>query len=394
MRRTFVALAASILVLTTSGPGWAQTNDHVFRSWRWEEEVAAARAAGLAGAFVGVANDASAAALNPAGLLSVPRRGREISASAFRRGSGTAGPGDSLLSRTDLGFGGAVVPLGPSWAVGAHYEEPRAFRLELAPFVLPSGFRDHGFVEAELHNFGVSAAYLVFPRLRVGAGLTASRLVLESNSGRSVNRVFREIVNQGSEDTRLRPSVGLTYDAGSSVRLGLTARPGASWEVDRASFDPETSIVLDAGSTHRVRAPDVYSGGAAVRVLPRLLLTGQLDFVRYSQIRDTLEILRGGVLGEDYVLDDALEVRGGAEWTIPLDSLDVALRGGLYSQAPGSLAYVGPNPDEAAAFRGEDRRLLGALGASVMLRQGFGVDAATVWGGDRRHFLLGARYRF
>lgn len=394
MRRTFVALAISTLLLTTGHLAWAQTNDHVFRSWRWEEEVAAARPAGLAGAFVAVANDSSAAALNPAGLLSLPRDGREISASALRRGSGTAGPGDSLLSRTDLGFGSAVVRLGPSWAVGAYYDEPRSLRLEMAPFVLPSGARDNGFVEAELHNFGVSAAYLVSPRLRVGAGLTASRLVLDSNSGVSFGRVFHEIVNQASSDTRLRPSVGATYDAGSTVRLGLVARPGASWTVSRESFDPTTSIVLDPGSTHRVRAPDVYSAGAAVRLLRRLLITGQLDFVRYSQIRDTLEIMRGSVLGEDYVLDDALEVRGGAEWTMPVGSFDIALRGGVYSEAPGSLAYVGPNADEAAAFRGADRRLLGAAGATVMLRRRIGVDASTVWGGDRRLVLVGARYRF
>lgn len=393
MRRNLVALTLSILALAVCDDAWAQTNDHVFRSWRWEEEVVAARPGGLAGAFVAIANDSSAAALNPAGLLSLPRKGREVAASALRRGSGTAGP-DALISRTDLGYGAAVVPLGSSWAVGAHYEEPRAFRLEIAPFVLPSGLRDHGFVEAELHNFGVSAAYLVSPRFRVGAGLTASRLELDSSYGVSRNTVMREVVNQGGEDTRLRPTAGLTYDAGSSVRLGLTARPGATWEVNRASFDPETSIVIDPGSTQRVRAPDVYSGGAAWRVIPRLLVTGQLDFVRYSQIRDHLAILRGGVLGEDYVLDDALEVRGGAEYTIPLDSFDIALRGGLYSQAPGSLAYVGPNEDEATAFRGDDRRLLGALGATVMLRRGLGLDAATVWGGDRRHLLVGARYRF
>jgi long-subunit fatty acid transport protein len=393
MRRILVALTLSTLAFTTRDLAWAQTNDHVFRSWRWEEEVVAARPGGLAGAFVAVANDSSTAALNPAGLLSLPRRGREVAASALRRGSGTAGS-DSLLSRTDLAYGAAVMPLGSSWAVGVHYQEPRALRLEVAPFVLPSGVRDHGFVEAELHDFGVSAAYLVSPRFRVGAGLTASRLELESNYGVSRNAVMREIVNQGSEDTRLRPSAGLTYDAGSSVRLGLAARPGASWEVDRASFDPETSIVIDPGSTNRVRAPDVYSGGAAWRVRPRLLVTGQLDFVRYSQIRDDLEIWRNGVPSDDYVLDDAFEVRAGAEYTIPLDPFDLALRGGLYSQAPGSLAYVGPNEDEAAAFRGDDRRLLGALGATIMLRQGFGLDAATVWGGDRRHVLVGARYRF
>ena len=394
MRRVLVATAVSTLLLMTSRLAGAQTNDPVYRSWRWEEEVAAARAAGLAGAFVAVANDASAAALNPAGLIALPRNGREISANALRQGSGTAGVGDSLLSRTDLGLGSAAVRLGESWAVGAYYEEPRSFRLEIAPFALPSGTREHGFIEARLRDFGVAAAFMPTPRLRLGAGLAASRLVLDSNGGVSFNRVFSEVINQASQDTRLRPSVGATYDVGSAVRLGVVARPGATWTVTRESFNPAAGIVLDAGSAHRVRAPDLYSAGAAVRVLPRLLLTGQLDLVRYSQIRDALEIMRGSVLGKDYVLDDALEARGGVEWTIPAGSFDVALRGGVYSEAPGSITYVGPNPDEAAAFRGSERRLLGAAGATVTMRHVIAVDAATVWGGDRRLLLLGARYRF
>jgi hypothetical protein len=392
MRRVLVAFVCTSL-LAVSQLAWSQTNDHVYRSWRWEEEVAAARPAGLAGAFVGVADDASAATLNPAGLMALPHNGRELSASAWRRNSGAAGP-DSLLSRTGLGYGGAAFRLGSSWAVGAFYAEPRSLRLEVAPFQLPSGMRDHGFLEAEMHDFGLSAAYRATGRLRLGASLVASRLELSANGGESFNRVFHEVTNQGSEDTHLRPSVGALYDASSAVRLGLLIRPGTSWTVHRDSFNPTESIVLDPGSTHRLRAPDVYSGGGSWRVLEHLLLTGQVDFVRYSQIRDDLEIMRGQVVAEDYVLDDALEARLGAEWTIPVGSLDLALRGGVYSQAPGSLVYVGPNRDEAAAFAGSERRLLGAAGATVMMRRGIGVDAATVWGGDNRQFLVGARYRF
>src|SRR5262245_10397094 len=326
MRRILVASACSLL-FAAGQLVWAQTNDRVYRSWRWEEEVAAARPAGLAGAFVGVADDASAAALNPAGLLALPPKGRELSANALRRDSGAAGP-DSLLSRTGLGYGGAAFRLGSSWAVGAFYAEPRSLRLEIAPFQLPSGMVDHGFIEAEMRDFGLSAAYRPTDRLRIGASLVASRLVLDSNGGESFNRVFFEVTNQASEDTRLRPSVGALYDASSTWRLGLLIRPGTSWTVSRDSFNPTDSIVLDPGSTHHVRAPDVYSAGSSVRVLDRLLLTGQLDFVRYSQIRDDLEIMRASVIAEDYVLDDALEARGGAEWTIPARSFDVALRGG------------------------------------------------------------------
>src|SRR6185503_3803946 len=93
--------------MATAVPAAAQTNDHVFRSWRWTEEIEAPRAAGLAGAFVAVADDSSATVLNPAGMLLLPKT--ELAATMAASASGTISPvGDREDSRTDPGFiGGA-----------------------------------------------------------------------------------------------------------------------------------------------------------------------------------------------------------------------------------------------------------------------------------------------
>lgn len=58
----------------------------------------------------------------------------------------------------------------------------------------------------------------------------------------------------------------------------------------------------------RPRRSSVSAGASA-----RVTVSGQLDYVRYSEIRSTLLIRCGAFQREDYALDDALEPRLGVE---------------------------------------------------------------------------------
>ncbi len=125
---------------------------------------------------------------------------------------------------------------------------------------------------------------------------------------------------------------------------------GASWKADRTAANPQRGSVLDEGSEYEVRAPGVVSAGASTRLGDRIVVSGQLDDVRYSEIGSTLLIRRGAFQREDYVLRDALEPRLGAEASFPLRGVSFQAPTGLHSQAPGALAYRGLDTAEAAAF--------------------------------------------
>lgn len=386
-------LCLAVLLLGLASLAQAQTNDHLYRSWRWEEDVASPRAAGLAGAFVALADDASAAALNPAGLAILPKG--EVAASLLRRGPGSTSRGDSLAARTGIGFIGGAAPLGSRWAVGAYLDEPRAVSFDLTPFRLPDHTLDQGYLDAYVRNFGASAAYEVTRKLRMGAGLTGTRLELSGVDSRYlVNGPEMLHTKTDSRDTALRGSVGALYALTERVNLGIAARSGAGWHVNRSAFLPESGIMVDPGSSYNVRAPATLAGGATFRPFDRLLLSTQLDYVRYSQIKSRIALLQGRVNPRDYRVDDAFEPRVGAEWSQPVRTLTLTLRGGVYSEGSGSLRYVGPDDVEAVTFLGSSRRLLKAVGASVFTRTGFGMDLATVFGGDRTVFVAGGRYRF
>ena len=385
-------LYAMMMLLAAASLSKAQTNDHLYRSWRWEEDLSAPRPAGLAGAFVAVANDSSATTLNPAGLVTLPEG--EIAGSLLWRRSGTVGPGDSLAAASGLGFLGGARRFG-SWGFGAFYSEPRDVQIGLNPIALPDRTRDQGFLDATVKDFGGSVAYRVSPRLRLGGGLMGTRLELSGADDREFRRGLDvEHVNASAEDTALRATVGALYDWSDKLRLGLTARTGGTWKVARSAWVISQALVLDPGSLYEVRAPDVYSAGASYRLRDRLLVSGQLDYVRYSRISSGLTQAVGNP-GGVYALDDAFEPRVGAEWWHPLRSLELQLRGGLYSEAGNAIRYIGGDTAEMATFPGADRRLLGSAGASIVKTRGSGrglaFDTGMVFGGDRTVFVAGAR---
>jgi hypothetical protein len=104
--------------------------------------------------------------------------------------------------------------------------------------------------------------------------------------------------------------------------------------------------------------------------------------------------VRRDLLRSDYVLDDGFEAHLGLEWARAFDPVTLQVRGGLWSQAPGSVQYIGPDLAERMTFQGSSRRLREGLGASLLFKAGFAMDAAALMGGDRTLLVAAARYRF
>jgi hypothetical protein len=132
--------------------------------------------------------------------------------------------------------------------------------------------------------------------------------------------------------------------------------------------------------------------GAAFRINRYVQLSSQLDYVRYSEIEAFVR--PGGATSGRYAMSNGLEPRFGVEASLPLGRASLQLRTGAYGQAPGSFVYSGPDANEAAAFRGSNRRVLGAAGASLVLAGGLTMDVGGTIGGDRSELAAAARFRF
>jgi hypothetical protein len=389
MGRALLAFGAAVCLAASLR---AQSNDHVYRGWRWEEDPGSPRATGLAGAFVAVADDASAALLNPAGLADHART--EVMGTMIHRRSGTLASGDTLSPATGPGLVGGTLAIGSRFAVGAHWGEPHDTHLTLVMRPLPNSTFDLGFLDAQMRSLAFAAGYAPTRRLRVGAGLVVGRLELQGQ-----NSVFRvrgdelTTIDASGSETALRGVFGALYDVTDSLRVGLSARTGATWDVARTAYSPAEGRTVDHGSLYRHRAPAAYSAAAALRVPGSVRLTAQVDLVRHSQILESLDVRRG-LQPSDYVLDDGIDGRLGLEWAHAFPALTLQLRAGVANEAPATIAYDGQDATERSTFEGSPRRWRAGGGGSVLLKSGLSLDAAALFGGDRTLLLAGARYRF
>jgi len=378
------------LVLVTSATAVSgQTNDQLFRSWRWTEDVTTPRAAGMAGAFVAVADDSSATFMNPAGLLLLPKT--ELAAGFHDRASGSISPpGDQLRSRRAVGFIGGAGLIARRFAIGGYITVPHDTRLLLA-----SGppLDDSGYLDATVTNAGGAVSWRATSRIYVGGRINVTHLrlqgLLSHRTGGSED--FR--VGLAAGEDRVTGDAGLLIQLSDRVRVGARFRQGAAWPIDRRAQNPAQGVDLDS-SPSAIRSPSAFSAGVGFRWTPQILLTGQLDYVLYGQIRSSLDIRKGAFARSDYVLSNGLEPRIGVEFSRRAGPVSLQLRGGVHTQAPGSLRYVGADPLEAAAFPGSKRRTLGALGASVVTRLGLRLDTAWSLGGDRIELTAGVALRF
>src|SRR5882762_5680207 len=68
-----VALSLVVAMFTLATTAAAQTNDEIFPTLQWNFSTPGARANGMGRTFIGMADDASAAVTNPAGLISLTK---------------------------------------------------------------------------------------------------------------------------------------------------------------------------------------------------------------------------------------------------------------------------------------------------------------------------------
>jgi len=408
--RGFLLGAAAVWSATTDSVA-AQTNDVVFRSWHWEEQLGAARPTGMGDAFVAISDDASASIVNPAGLV---RCGKfaEGTFSAVVSHEAPFGP-DSLDGRS---HGWPVVPvsanmrLGCRWAVGAYWSRPRAAQIVLGGSALPNGTRYEGSMdEATLKGPGLALGFRVNHRLTLGANVNFMRLGMTasySEFAASGAETLRINVDDNSP-IRLTATFGALFDVTRRLKAGAVYRLNTSWPLSRNAADPRVATTPREVLTFEVRAPDIFTGALAwdVRVGHRrqwLTLAGQADRTRYSQVASELTIRRGSFRPTDYQLTDAWEPHLGLEWSIPTSCWSgcgslLQLRAGAQRQGSGTLAYQGVDANEAATFPGSSARWVWSAGASVARRIVFPVrlDAAVRFGDHVPTTLvidLGVRY--
>ena len=419
-----VALFVALLSTGAFARAVEAQQDVFYRSWRWLKETSAARAAGLGGAMTAVPDDASGAESNPAALTTLVKS--ELLGNVLNRRDGTTAEGDALRARTGMGFLGLGGRLSSRWAVGVYVVEPQAVRIESGSALVRVGSTATGRVEGTLTEAGASAAWRPVSRLHVGVRLAATRLTLDGSyrlqpaSGSSL----LEVQTAGGA-TSLTAGIGILYEASPRVRLGLARLGGARFEIPRtARLNGVPEQALDGDGPSVARQPSVVSGGVALLAGTRVLLTGQLDYVRYGEIQTPFASLApGGSLPRFAVF--AWEPRVGIELSLPFASMSLQLRAGLSGRNSAGAVSGGaagaaplptvpplpPSPPIAPLPTGtalqqitaalpetprasETGSVRGAVGGSLVTAKGLRLDVAVRFGAEGSSLLAGTAIRF
>jgi long-chain fatty acid transport protein len=334
----------------------------------------------LGSAFVAVAEDATTAFTNPAGLTLSFKP--EVSAELRYRALDTPYLATGRLSGVPSGKGLDTIPT-PSYGISADsalrpyfialvYPFKRwsiaAYRHELVlqtntflsqgPFYLAGGVINNarlfgllGDREIRVVTYGASAAYKVSDHLSIGEGVILYRFSLASQfaslgfKGDQFSPVDLRTAGQGSTTrqhgagTQAAFNIGALVTVNPSLRLGGVFRQSASFLFTDTINVPETDPQVRVGT---FRTPGVL--GAGVRLQPKAgAWTFSIDYdrVQYSHLTTHFVTFQVDPRVVDRVgIDDGNEFHFGTEYTFLELASKLSLRGGTWFDPNHAIQYV------------------------------------------------------
>jgi long-subunit fatty acid transport protein len=395
-----------------------QINIQPFADFDFSLNPPGARAAGMGGVFVPLADDATAAESNPAGLTTLlrPEMSFEFKGIEFRTSVSEAaggGPGGSDFSSRvgSPAFASAVMPLGRfSFS---------AFRAEIVNQRGRNFGRGFGETDStgrtrqivapftnDLHvrvtDYGIAAAFRFSPSLSVGAAGGYSRLDLELDHGRYQVQYFDPAFRFGSgriagEDGKAGApflTIGATFRAGDYTTLGAVY-----------SFRPRfedvglRSLISDTTRHFVYNVPDSYAAGAAVRLSEVWTLAGEVAFLRYSDLSAEFVdfFSTEQKTSADFRSEDGIDLKVGTEYIVFAGDYPLAVRAGAASVAPSNIYFTGLEDGTRALFGTSPENRTEVYTVGLGLAQLFGrlnFDIAGKFGEGRRELSTSLVFRF
>jgi len=426
---TLVIVAATVLAAVGAG---AQETPSTFE---FSFSNPGARSLGLGGAFAALADDATAAFANPAGLVqltslevSAEVRHWRYSTPYIEGGRYEGEPTGIGLDTTDglrtavseeqltgLSFLSIVYPKG-NWSFSVYRHQLANFRAQTATqgrfpgWDFPRAFDRRWSTELDIVSYGVAGAYRLSDRFSLGLGVVhfRGRLdapfewslpddldTLQGFFGPTSYLPESQLANgeMAIDDSDWGVSAGLLWSFAERWSLGAFYRQGPEfrlvYEVTGGPLAPEfLDPAYTPGETILIIAspmqfPDVYGLGLAFKSRDGRLAVGfEWDRVEYSSIFDSFDPVVIETLDPDLdlrvhlVADDGNEFRLGGEYAF-LDLKPVlAIRAGVWLDPDHRFRSIHPDdPSHRALFQAGEDEVHVAVGLGLAFKS-FQIDLA------------------
>ena len=406
-----LGLAAAAVVAIAAWPSVAiaQSNDEIFPQFQWNFATPGARANAMGRAFIGLADDASAAITNPAGLLSLTRpqayfefKDTDLRVARLSTFNAFTTLASTTTSKTvdSPAFFSFSTPLGKKLAVAftrhefLNYQETFHLGVRLVPGAASANFSlfpVDGSSNFKATSYAGSIAFAVVPQFRVGLTVSLDRLNATSTATRLAftcggqpctaasaveftvgNPPANLIQNQTSiNSTSSAPSVvvgalwlptdkvsvGIQFSKGPNLTVSenLQFNPGVTGFINTSSNQPLMNV---AGSPFAVpiNVPNRFGFGAAFRPTSRLLAT--FDFVRigYSRLANNFVVLfdSPAITGSEFSIPNVIEAHFGGEYLLHTGAVPIYIRAGVFTAPDHSTVFAPATPPVSVDFNASE----------------------------------------
>lgn len=435
VRWSMVPVFCSALSFLYSPAAGAQTNLETNAGIRFNFSTPGAGNMALGGAFLALADDATAAYTNPAGLTNVldPEVSVELRRWTYEHRFTDRGriegrdldpenpldttrglvDGEARDRVTGLSFLSALQPF-RHWTLAVYRHELVNFEANFStqgafleetrgrsPLGIPgeldgrlASLRNRMFLD--VRAVGVATGYRLSPRLSLGLGVTRFDFAIDSTAERFVPRLDQKPGFRPEEVVNFQTQTGQDHDFGMTVGF-LWRSPELTWSVGgvfrqgpdftfraRSERGPGTSLdFAEADQPAEFHVPDIYGVGIAFSPEDAIRITVDYDRVEYSDLTqgfvdifdfETLFPSRDPELGS-FKIDDADEVHVGFEYAFFQRPTPIFVRLGAWHDPDHSLRFEGKNPGFRAVFRPRSDETHLSLGVGFSRRK-YHVDAA------------------
>jgi len=367
-----------------------------------------ARASGMGGAFIGLADDATAAYTNPAGLtiLTEPEVSIEQKIGEYENIFTLYGPPNSQdFTETNSGFTFlSLVHQTKKATLSLYRHELINIRSE-DDF---DGYSNYVRMERDIMAVtnGVGLGFKVTDNLSLGGSIGFSQLRYYCTTGVFNDTSFSPppgfLILIDGEDISTQLNLSLLWNPVGNLNIGLVYRQGPEFKTTYDSFDYNTVdeiFELEYTTKYTLKVPDVYGVGASYRFNFGLTMAADVNYIEYS---DLLKDFRfpdgstsfGGISSNDFDVDDTFEIHAGIEYVFDIGSTPVAVRSGYTHKPDHRIHYTGSDAGWGNwAPEGDDDNIF-AVGLGAVFSEWLQIDGAASFGDFEKEYIVSLVYRF
>lgn len=419
--------------LLISIPVFAITDEEVFRNFQFSFVNPGARSTAMGGAFIALADDATATEANPAGLnlLVKPEVSFEYRHTGFDQKEAnssneipngsqitTVSSTNQLDSLNQASFFSVVLPVK---AVVFAFSRQEAAKLDgtlgeqfhqttspISSVQLTSSGEEH----LDVTNYSFSAATRLGDLL-LGGSLRYSKLDWNVSVGNTEEtllpnqppRTTLDFSNSlDDSDGAAAFNVGAIYNFKSHLSVGAVYKGNAKFSVT----ETETPNGNKAGSFENVlKIPDIFGIGVTARPTESLTISYDLVRIQYSDLLESFQAGYGIITDPlnnervSYDIGDATEHHLGGEYFLPFQQVAVTIRAGYFRKPIAALAFLSaPNEDQntqnvlAAVYAPRDDENHFTFGNGFVFKPHFQIDWAADLANSANSFVISAVSRF